>query len=328
MTHFSNAATHMPATFTTLIPAASLRALLASGTPAVVIDTSFDLADPAAGERSWRDGHLPGSLYLHLDRDLCGAKCGPDCAFRGRHPLPARAAFARTLGHCGITPATQVVVLDRQGGMYAARLWWMLRWMGHADVAVLDGGVAAWVASGGALVAAHLGAEPTADPVDGPVDRPVDGPAAVTATAKPGAAPPYPDRPPLTTIVTADELAAQLGRVRLVDARAAERFSGETEPLDAAAGHIPGALNRFFKDNLGADGRFKSAAELHAEFTPFLGLQGAQAVVHQCGSGVTACHNLLAMEHAGLPGSALYAGSWSEWSSQPSRPVCQAGRFG
>ena len=319
MTHISNADRRMPATFTTLIPAASLRALLASGTPAVVVDTSFDLADPAAGEHSWRDAHLPGSLYLHLDRDLCGAKYGLDGAFRGRHPLPARAAFARTLGHCSITPATQVVVLDRQGGMYAARLWWMLRWMGHADVAVLDGGVAAWVASGGALVA-DLVAEPTADPVADPAAVT----ATATATARPGVAPPYPDRPCLATTITADELAPQLGRVRLVDARAAERFSGQAEPLDAAAGHIPGALNRFFKDNLGADGHFKTAAELHAEFTPFLGLQGAQAVVHQCGSGVTACHNLLAMEHAGLAGSALYAGSWSEWSSQPSRPVCQA----
>ena len=313
MTHISNPERRVPATFTTLIPAASLRALLGSGTAAMVIDTSFDLADPAAGERSWRDGHLPGSLYLHLDRELCGAKYAPDGAFRGRHPLPARAGFARTLGDCGITPATQVVVLDRQGGMYAARLWWMLRWMGHADVAVLDGGVAAWVASGGALVA-----EPIADPAADPAAD------TVTLTAKRGAAPPYPDRPSLATTITSDELAAQLGRVRLVDARAAERFSGEAEPLDTAAGHIPGALNRFFKDNLGADGRFKSAAELHADFTPYLGLQGAQAVVHQCGSGVTACHNLLAMEHAGLPGSALYAGSWSEWSSQPSRPVCRA----
>lgn len=285
-----------PPAFTTLISADSLRALLACDAPSVVIDTSFDLGDVAAGEHSWREAHLPGSLYLHLDRDLCGAKTGPDGVFRGRHPLPERADFARTLGRCGITPATQVVAVDRQGGMYAARLWWMLRWMGHAAVAVLDGGVPAWTAPGGAVVA---------------------------DAGTPGKAPPYPDRPSLAIAVAADGLAAQLGRIRLVDARAAERFRGEVEPLDAAAGHIPGALNRFFKDNLDVDGRFKPADRLRAEFDALLGLRGAQAVVHQCGSGVTACHNLLAMEHVGLPGSALYPGSWSEWSADPARPIAQ-----
>lgn len=282
--------------FTTLISAESLRALLACGTPPIVIDTSFDLGEVAAGERSWREAHLPDALYLHLDRDLCGAKTGPDGVFRGRHPLPERADFARTLGRSGITPATQVVAVDRQGGMFAARLWWMLRWMGHEGIAVLDGGVAAWAASGGALTA---------------------------EAATPLPAPPYPDRPPLALTVTADGLAAQLGRVRLIDARAAERFRGEVEPLDAAAGHIPGALNRFFKDNLDSDGRFRPASRLRADFEALLGLQGAPAVVHQCGSGVTACHNLLAMEHAGLPGSTLYAGSWSEWSADPARPIAQ-----
>ena len=298
----------MPTPFTTLIPADALRSLLASGTPPVVIDTRFDLADPAAGERSWREAHLPGSCYLHLERDLSTAATDPRGVFRGRHPLPSRGDFARTLGRVGITPATQVVVLDQQGGMYAARLWWMLRWMGHADVAVLDGGVAAWVACGGALVADTAGQ--TGSPGPG-------------SLGSPGAAPPYPDRPPLAGTVTIDELAAQLGRVRLVDARAAERFRGDVEPLDATAGHIPGALNRCFKDNLGSDGRFKPVAELHAGFSALLDPRGARAVVHQCGSGVTACHNLLAMEHAGLAGSALYVGSWSEWSSQPSRPVAR-----
>ncbi len=284
----------------TLISAEALQALLADGTPVVVIDTGFDLADPQAGERAWRDAHVPRSHYLHLERDLAGANTDAGGVFRGRHPLPERADFAATLGRCGVTPATPVVVLDRQGGMYAARLWWMLRWMGHADVAVLDGGAAAWVAAGGALV----------------------GDASASA---PESAPPYPDRPSLAAIISIDDLAVQLGRIRLVDARAGERFRGEVEPLDATAGHIPGALNRFFKDNLGADGRFKSAAELRADFAPLLGAEAAPRIVHQCGSGVTACHNLLAMEHAGLAGSVLYAGSWSEWSSQPSRPVARGG---
>jgi thiosulfate/3-mercaptopyruvate sulfurtransferase len=288
----------MTTIFTTLISADQLRAALGATPTPIVIDTSFDLADTTAGEASWAQGHVPGSIYLHLEGDLSGAKTGAKGEFKGRHPLPERAAFAAVLGRCGITPASQVIALDRQGGMYAARLWWMLRWMGHAAVAVRDGGVAAWAAGGGAL---------TTD-------------ASVAATAAP-----YPDRAPLVSTIDADALAAELGRVRLLDARAGERFRGEVEPLDATAGHIPGALNRFYKDNLGADGRFKPAAQLRAEFDALLGSHGAERAVHQCGSGVTACHNLLAMEHAGLAGSLLYPGSWSEWSSNPARPVARGG---
>lgn len=276
--------------FTTLISAQELRDLLAGTTPTVVVDCSFDLADPDDGEFAWSAVHLAGSFYLHLDRDLSGSKTG----LNGRHPLPGRAAFAATLGRLGITPATQVVALDRQGGPYASRLWWMLRWMGHEAAAVLDGGLDAWRAAGGA------------------VDAQVP-------VAKPAA--PYPERAPLAATTSADALLAQLGRVRLVDARAGERFRGEVEPLDKVAGHIPGALHRFFKDNLGSDGRFKPAEQLRAEFEALLGRDAAAQTIHQCGSGVTACHNLLAMEHAGLSGSRLYAGSWSEWSADPTRPI-------
>ena len=280
----------MPLPPRTLVSAAELRGLLAGAEPIVVVDTGFDLADPSAGERQWREGHVPGSFYLHLDRDLSAAKTGRN----GRHPLPARDAFAQALAGIGATPQTTVVALDRQGGPYAARLWWMLRWIGHADTAVLDGGLAAWQAGGGVL--------------DGALPVPL-------------AAPPYPTRTPLAGTLDADALQAGLGRLRLVDARAGERFRGEVEPLDAVAGHIPGASNRFFKDNLDADGRFKSAAALRTAFTALLGAVASAATVHHCGSGVTACHNLLAMEHAGLAGSLLYPGSWSEWSADPARPV-------
>lgn len=278
--------------FTTLISADDLRALLERGAAPVIVDCGFDLADPEDGEHAWAAAHLPGAFYLHLDRDLSGPKTGRN----GRHPLPAREAFAATLGRLGIGAQTQVVAYDRQGGPYAARLWWMLRWMGHEAAAVLDGGLQAWRAAGG----------------------PVDAEPPATRHA-----PPYPTRASLAPTLEAEALAAQLGCVPLVDARAAERFRGEVEPLDPVAGHIPGALHRFFKDNLGADGRFKPAATLRAEFEALLGREAASATVHQCGSGVTACHNLLAMEHAGLAGSRLYPGSWSEWCADPTRPVAR-----
>ena len=283
----------------TLISVEELRAAQAAGTDLRIVDTGFDLADVEAGRRAYAAGHLPGSVYLHLDADLSGPKTGRN----GRHPLPTREAFAETLGRIGVTPSTLVVALDRHGGVYAARLWWMLRWMGHADAAVLDGGVDAWVAAGGTLVA-------------------LDG-AASTATTATAATAPYPQRSPLTTQVDADGLAREIGRLRVIDARAAERFRGEVEPIDAVAGHIPGAFNRFHRQNLERDGRFKSPTQLRAEFETLLGSDAPGAVAHQCGSGVTACHNLLAMEHAGLVGSALYPGSWSEWSSDPERPIAR-----
>lgn len=286
----------LAAPFTTLISPEALGALLGSGAPVLILDTSFDLTDTAAGERAHLEAHLPGAHHVHLDRDLCGAKTGHN----GRHPLPERSVFAATAGRLGITPSTQVVVYDRQGAMYAARLWWMLRWLGHAPVAVLDGGLAAWQAVGGA----------------------VESGAVMAASPQP-AYPIVSEPSPLVRAVDAPTLQAQLGRIALIDARAPERFRGDVEPLDAQAGHIPGARNRFFKDNLAASGRFKPADELRGEFTTLLGERPTAEVVHQCGSGVTACHNLLAMAIAGLDGAALYPGSWSEWSSDPSRPVAR-----
>lgn len=277
--------------YTTLISAAEWRALQAGAAPWVLLDCSFDLADPAAGARAYGAGHLPGAQYAHLDNDLSGLKTGRN----GRHPLPERDAFAAQAGRWGVRPGVQVVCLDAQGGCYAARAWWLLRWLGHAHVAVLDGGVAAWQAAGGALT---------------------------TAAAAVAPQPPYPAQPPAMPTVDAAAVLAGLGQLQLFDARSAERFRGEVEPLDPVAGHIPGATLRFFKDNLGPDGRFKPAAQLRAEFEALRAPD--KPVVHQCGSGVTACHNLLAMAHAGLGDTALYPGSWSEWCSDPLRPVARA----
>ncbi len=278
-------------TLDVLISVPRLQALLADGAPLVLLDCGSDLSDTAAGERAYAAGHLPGAMHAHLDRDLSGPKTGRN----GRHPLPGRAELAATVGRWGIRPGVAVVAYDDQGGPYAARAWWLLRWLGHADVAVLDGGKGAWRAAGGALVL-ELPATP-----------------AVTAS--------YPAAAPAMPTLETDALLAQPGRVCVLDARAAERFRGEVEPLDPVAGHIPGALNRFFKDNLAADGRFKPAAQLRAEFGALV--TGVTPVVHQCGSGVTACHNLLAMLHAGLEPGALYPGSWSEWCSDPARPVAR-----
>jgi thiosulfate/3-mercaptopyruvate sulfurtransferase len=279
----------------TLITPAELKGLLTAGTPVVLLDCGFDLADPGAGERIYGAGHVPGARYVHLDRDLAGAKTGHN----GRHPLPDRAEFAARVGQWGVAPGVQVVAYDAQGGPYAARAWWLLQWLGHAQTAVLDGGMAAWSAAGGAV-----------------------------STEPPGAAakPPYPMQSPDTPampVIDARTLQDRLPDLRILDARAAERFRGDVEPLDAVAGHIPGAVNRFFKDNLTPDGRFKPADSLRADFLALGVKPGAADVVQQCGSGVTACHNLLAMTQAGLGVSTLYPGSWSEWSSDASRPMAK-----
>ncbi len=277
----------------TLISTTKLSARLRESPAPTLLDCGFELSAPDAGERAWRAGHLPGAQYLHLDRDMAGARQDAAGHFRGRHPLPERAAFAQRLGELGITPTSSVVCYDAQGGPYAARAWWLLRWMGHADVAVLDGGLAAWRDAGGSVTSETTPVQPAA---------------------------PYPTSAPALPTIDADTLLARLGRVQLIDARGGDRFRGEVEPLDRAAGHIPGARNRPFKDNLAPDGRFKSAAVLRAEWTPLLAGHDAGQVVQQCGSGVTACHNLLALAHAGLGDSVLYPGSWSEWSADPARP--------
>ena len=291
---------------TTLITAGELAELRATGAEPVVVDTSFDLADTGAGERRFAASRLPGSRYLHLDRDLSGPKDGRN----GRHPLPDRAAFARTVGALGVGPATQVVCLDAQSGVYAARLWWMLRWLGHEPVAVLDGGIQAWQRAGGALVGDAAGGG----------DAHGDGRG---HPATPAAAAPYPDRPSLAPNIDAAGVAARSPRTAVLDARSGERFRGEAEPIDPVAGHIPGALNRFHRHNLAEGGGFKPPAVLRDEFAALLADRAPAEVIHSCGSGVTACHNLLAMEHAGLAGSLLYPGSWSEWSADPERAIAR-----
>lgn len=283
--------------YTTLISVTDLMALQSQGQPLVVFDCSFELSNPQAGTDQYAQEHLAGARYVHLDTAL-SAKGAPDAASGGRHPLPSRRNFAAWAGQQGLTPETQVVVYDRQGLNYCGRLWWMLKWLGHEAVAVLDGGLQAWKAGGGALSQ--------------------DVPAAPTPTV-------YPELAPLATLKTAQDVAAHLGHPdqTVVDARSAPRYRGETEPLDPVAGHIPGALNRLFSSNLGADGRLKPAAQLREEFTALLGRRDPASVVHQCGSGVSAVPNLLAMEVAGLGRTALFAGSWSEWCTTAGLPVAQ-----
>jgi thiosulfate/3-mercaptopyruvate sulfurtransferase len=281
-----------------LISAADLQARLDAGKPTVIVDCRFDLADTQAGERAYAGGHLPGAHYLHLDRDLSGDKVDAQGRFRGRHPLPERERFAALVGARGIAPHTMVVAYDAQGGLFASRAWWLLRWIGHRDAAVLDGGLAAWTAAGGALETAMPAREPS-----------------------PRA---YPLGESTMPSIEVDALEQRLREFALIDARAPERYRGEVEPIDKVAGHIPGALNRPIPLNLDAQGRFKPAAQLRTEFEALLGGQPASRVVHQCGSGVTACHNLLAMEQAGLTGSLLYPGSWSEWSDDPARPIVRS----
>jgi thiosulfate/3-mercaptopyruvate sulfurtransferase len=258
----------------------------------LVVDCRFDLADPRRGERDYREAHVPGAVHADLDRDLSDlSKSG-----LGRHPLPDDEAFSETLSRWGWRPGLAVVAYDdANGALAAARLWWLLRLAGCPAVAVLDGGLAAWREAGLPLQSGEVHRERSAVRVALRRDD----------------------------IVGYGELERRLaqGSVRLIDARAAPRYRGDIEPLDAVAGHVPGAMNRPFSDNLDAAGRFKPAAQLHREFAQLLGGRAPSEVVHMCGSGVTACHNLLAMEQAGLHGSRVFAPSWSGWIDDRSRPV-------
>lgn len=261
------------------------------GTSWVVFDCRHDLMDTGKGERAYREGHIPGAYFAHLDIDLSGEKTGRN----GRHPLPSPAAFVGFLARHGVTQGSKVIAYDDVGGQFAARLWWLARWVGLRDVSLLDGGITAWLAEGRALSAAV----------------PTPRPAPLAGHADP------------LMLTSAEELLPRLegADLCLIDARAPERFRGDVEPIDPIAGHIPGAVNRFYKENLTPDLRFRLPEQLRQEFTSMLGTVAPSRTVHQCGSGVTACANIFAMEYAGLPGSTLYAGSWSEWIADSSRPI-------
>lgn len=281
--------------YTTLITVDQLKALQASGAPLMVFDCSFDLSSTGTGESAYLASRIPGAVYAHLDRDLSD-KTGAGVS-GGRHPLPSREKFATWLGSVGFHNDMQAVVYDRNGQSYCGRLWWMLKWAGHDNVAVLDGGLQAWVA---------------------------------TETAASGPQPPHaPSKYALSlakrALIATETVASNLGRPvqNLIDARAAPRYRGEVEPLDPVAGHVPGALNRPYTQNFSENGKFKTAAQLRAEFETLLAGRDPATVVHHCGSGVTANPNLIAMEIAGLGPTGLYAGSWSDWCSDPSRPVAQ-----
>lgn len=295
---------------TTLISAEQLQTLMASGQAVRVFDCSFDLMQPHAGQQQYLAAHIPGAVYADLDTALSAkhglpgphgiiTASGADApASGGRHPLPNRERFATWLSSVGLANGMQAVVYDRNSANYCGRLWWMLKWAGHDKVAVLDGGLQAWQAAGGE---ASSGEEPAHFQTH------------------------FLLAPPLVRLVDAQSVAAQLNRPAqtLIDARATPRFKGEIEPLDPVAGHIPGALNRPFTQNFTPEGKFKPAEQLKAEFEALLGERDPASVVHHCGSGVSALPNLIAMEVAGLGKTALYAGSWSDWCSDASRPVAR-----
>ena len=298
--------TSAPGRYNTLISVEQLAQLKASGKPVMVFDCSFDLMNPPAGHAQYLQSHIPEAVFADLDKNLSAPHGAPgedgqvatsvQAASGGRHPLPTRERFSVWLSSIGFANDMQAVVYDRNGANYCGRLWWMLRWAGHDAVAVLDGGLQAWQAAGQAV---NAGEEPSHFQSNFELGE------------------------PLETLKTVNQVEADLGQSTqtLIDARAPARYRGEVEPLDPVAGHIPGALNRPFSSNIAADGRFKPAALLKAEFDELLAGRDPASVVHQCGSGVSATPNVLAMRIAGFAPTSLFAGSWSEWCSQPARPV-------
>ena len=279
------------AKYTTLISPAELAARLHAPT-SVIVDCRHNLADVDAGERAYRAAHIPGAQFMHMDRDLSGARTGVN----GRHPLPRIADLVATFSRAGIDDSKQVIAYDQNNGMWAARLWWLLQWLGHPAAAVLDGGLDRWIAEGRSLTAE----EPHVEPASFIARQP-------------------------TPTASAGEIVEHLddGALTVIDARAPERYRGDVEPIDPVAGHIPGAVNRHYTANLTEQGTFKPVPQLRTEFQTLLRESPPESVVHQCGSGVTACHNVLAMAIAGLPGSRLYPGSWSEWIAAPERPIAR-----
>ena len=287
--------------YTTLISVSQLQALQNQGTPLMVFDCSGDLMNPASADALYAQVHVAGAQRAHLDQHLSTH----DAALAvngGRHPLPSRDHMATWLGSLGFTNSMQAVVYDRNRANYCGRLWWMLKWLGHDAVAVLDGGLQAWEAAGGAVQSSNDNSAPNPNPETT-----------------------FQLRAPLRELVQTTEVVQQLGRATqtLIDARAAARYRGEVEPLDPIAGHIPGALNRPFTENLNADGFFKTPEQLQQEFAHLLAGRYPATVVHHCGSGVSAVPNILAMEIAGLGHTALYAGSWSDWSNTPGLPCAK-----
>lgn len=279
-------------TYTTLIATDTLHRHL-NHPDWVIVDCRFSLADTEAGAKAYRHGHIPNARYAHLDRDLSSAITD----FTGRHPLPDFTLLAKKLGAWGIATNSQVVAYDDAGGAFAGRLWWLLRCMGHDKVAVLDGGIKHWQKQGFPVTT-------------------------ILPKVKPAAFRPYlNDGAWLNALQVQDSLARKA--VCLIDARTPERYRGEQEPIDPVAGHIPGALNRAFQLNLDSNGLFLPPEQLRAQFKRLIGTRAPEQVVHYCGSGVTACHNVLAMEYAGLEGSKLYAGSWSEWIRNKNRTVAK-----
>jgi thiosulfate/3-mercaptopyruvate sulfurtransferase len=278
--------------YTTLISAAELKQHIDN--PAfVILDCRAELTDPQAGAIAFASGHIPGAQHADADIALSDKSPGPNGEFRGRHPLPTREAFIDTLRTWGVYPNSQVIAYDAHGGMFASRLWWMLRWVGHVSVAVLDGGMATWLAA------------------DGKMSKEISTRPRGSITLQPS----------VTPVVSVEQVMENLSTKKniILDARAADRFRGENETIDPVAGHIPGAKNRFFKDNLQENGKFKDEATLGKEFAALI--DDPESTILQCGSGISACHNALAMEIAGLGGAALYPGSWSEWSSDKARPI-------